>query len=75
MNPWDVLRRLYDSAIEAGVHSYCWHGITVWIGGPKGTNPILSETTFGPDDFDKVGEWMDSEARRLFPDSDYARSP
>lgn len=73
-DPWDVLRRLYASEINAGMHSDWDGGITVWIGGPHGVNPILSEATFGPDEFHRIAEWMDFEARRLFPDSDYARS-
>jgi hypothetical protein len=76
VNPWDVMRRLYDSEINAGMQSD-WHGgISVWIGGPEdtGLNPVQAKATFLSSEFDRVGEWLESEARRLYPISGFARA-
>lgn len=69
MTPWDILRRLYDSEISAGMQTDWDGGITVWIGPPGSEH----RRTFDRDEFDDVATWLDDEARRLFPDSDYAR--
>jgi hypothetical protein len=71
-----VIERLYDSGINAGLQSDWDGGITVWIGGPADTpgNACLSSRTFTRSEFADVALWLDDEARRLFPDSDYARN-
>lgn len=46
-------------------------GVTVWVGDPS--NGKLAEATFLEEEFEQVGEWLDREARKLFPDSDYAK--
>lgn len=70
MNTWDVIQRLYDSEINAGLESDWDGGITAWIG----RTPQLTARTFLRDEFDHVGAWLDDEARRLFPESKYARN-
>jgi hypothetical protein len=37
MTPWDVIEDLYDSEINVGLQADWDGGITVWIGGPRGT--------------------------------------
>jgi hypothetical protein len=76
MTPWQVIERLYDSEINTGLQSDWDGGITVWIGGPEGTpgNASMSSRTFMRTEFADIPLWLDDEARRLFPDSAYARS-
>jgi hypothetical protein len=71
-----VIERLYDSEINAGLQSVWDGGITAWIGGPADTpsNACLSSRAFARSEFADVALWLDDEARRLFPDSDYARN-
>jgi hypothetical protein len=71
MNPWRVIQHLYDSEINAGIAADWDGGLHAWIGAGQ---QRLTERTFGRDEFDQVGPWLDSEARRLFPDSSYARN-
>ena len=77
MTTWQVIEHLYDSEINTGLQSDWDGGITVWIGGPDDTpgNERLSSRTFMRDEFPDIALWLDEEARRLFPDSDYARNP
>jgi hypothetical protein len=76
MTTWQVIEHLYDSEINAGLQSDWDGGITVWIGGPSDTpgNQRLSSRTFMRSEFDDIALWLDDEARRLFPDSDYVRN-
>ena len=76
MTTWQVIEHLYDSEINAGLQSDWDGGITVWLGGPDDTpgNQCLSSRTFMRSEFADIANWLDDEARRLFPDSDYARN-
>lgn len=76
MTTWQVIEHLYDSEINAGLQSDWDGGITVWIGGPDDTpaNQRLSSRTFMRSEFADIALWLDEEARRLFPDSVYARN-
>jgi hypothetical protein len=76
MTPWHVIERLYDSEINAGLQSDWDGGISVWIGGPVDTpgNSRLISRTFMRKEFADISPWLDDEARRLFPESDYARN-
>jgi hypothetical protein len=70
MHPWHVIEALYDSEINVGI-------IMDWDGGARmsvgaGTRR-LAERTFLRDEFDEIADWLDDEARRLFPDSLYAQ--
>jgi hypothetical protein len=69
MTPWEVIERLYDSEINAGLKSDWDGGITAWIAGGH----TLAERTFLRQEFDEIADWLDREARRLFPASQYAR--
>src|SRR5688572_9001030 len=63
IDPWHVMTRLYDSEINAGLEADWDGGIKVWLQADQ----RLTERTFLRDEFDQVGAWLDSEARRLFP--------
>ena len=69
MNPWHVIQGLYESEINSGMESDWSGGITAWIaeGGTR-----MAQRTFPPDEFGEIADWLDLEARRLFPDSRYA---
>lgn len=69
MNPWHVIQGLYESEINSGMESDCSGGITAWIVA-DGTR--MAQRTFQPDEFSEIADWLDLEARRLFPDSRYA---
>lgn len=69
MNPWYVIQGLYESEINSGMEGDLDNGITAWIAGGR---ERLAQRTFPPREFGEVGDWLDHEARRLFPDSKYA---
>jgi hypothetical protein len=69
MNPWHVIQGLYESQINSGMESDWDGGITAWIA--AGGNRI-AQRTFPPNEFGEIADWLDHEARRLFPDSWYA---
>lgn len=69
----DVIARLYDSEINAGLQAEWDAGITVWLGDDYNGRQV--QATFSRDEFDRMSEWLDSEARRLFPNSVYAGGP
>jgi hypothetical protein len=70
MNPWIVLQQLYDSEINAGMESDWDGGITAWVAGGRAR---LTQHTFERREFGQIANWLDFEARRLFPESKYAR--
>lgn len=61
-SPWDILKRLYDREINAGIVSDWDGGVTVWI-----EHPTLTKATFTRGEFDHVAQWMQFEEMRLFP--------
>lgn len=70
MTPWDIMRELYASEINASVESDWDGGITAWVG-----HPTAAKRTFLKDEIDLIAHWMDDEERRLFPESAYAQAP
>jgi hypothetical protein len=70
MNAWDVLQQLYASNISGGLSAAWDGGVSAWIADGR---TRLTERTFLRDEFDQIGDWLDEEARRLFPESQYAR--
>jgi hypothetical protein len=70
MTPWQLIEQLYDSEINAGLETDWDGGITAWIG----RAPRLSERTFPRREFGEVADWLDLEARCIFPESKYART-
>jgi hypothetical protein len=71
MTPWEVITRLYDSEINAGLQADWDAGITTWIG--DDFNGRRVQATFARDEFERIAEWLDFEARRLYPDSQYTK--
>lgn len=69
LNPWDVMRRLFESEIDSSLVTDTLHQIIVTVG----AGPRFAKAAFGPEDAEGMARWMDSEARRLFPGSDYAK--
>ena len=69
MNPWHVIEQLYDSEINAVVEADWDGGVTAWIG----RGPRLSERAFPRREFGEIADWLNIEARRLFPKSKYAK--
>lgn len=74
MNSWQVITRLYESEINVGMQADWDNGIRYGSAGPDGTigNAMISHRTFDPAEFQDVATWLDDEARRLFPKSNYA---
>lgn len=68
-----VLARLYGSEINCGLKSFFDAGWNAWIG--DDANGIKAECTIPGTDFRDVAEWLDTEAKRLYPDSDYVKNP
>lgn len=65
-----ILQALHDSEINAGVQSFfdrCW---TVWIGDEM--NGRKSEATV--ETAADAAEWLQDEADRLYPDSEFAKA-
>jgi hypothetical protein len=70
MNPWEIIQALWHSEIDAGIETITNYGIEAWIIAGDGR---VSERTFPPREFGEIGAWLDYEARRLFPQSEYVR--
>jgi hypothetical protein len=71
-----VLQRLQDNKINAGLQSFCFCGLTVWIGDPitrKMIEGSLGQNESGWRKAGSLGQWLHDGALRLYPDSDYAR--
>jgi len=69
MNPWHVIQGLYESHIDSGMESDWDGGITAWI---AAEGDRITQRTFLPEEFGEIADWLDHEARRLFPESWYA---
>lgn len=72
-NPWHVIERLYDSDISAGLQTDGDGGATVWIGVSR--PQAFAWETFLRGEFEQIAGWLDTNARRLFPDTPYAQTP
>jgi hypothetical protein len=72
-NALDIMAGIYNSEINTGLQSDWEGGFRVWLG----DNWIghIVEGWFYPDEFSKIGPWLDYQTRRFFPESDYANSP
>jgi len=71
-----VLQRLHDSGINAGLQSFCWCGITAWIGDPvngKRIEGTLDDHDLGWRRPGTVARWLHATALRLYPKSAYAK--
>lgn len=70
MNLHDVMRNLYASEINCGVSSFWDGGWRVWLGDEL--NGVVAHIE-GCDTPQEAAQWLDSEARRQYPQSDYAK--
>ena len=61
-SPWEIIKRLYEREISAGIVSDLERGLMVWI-----EHQSLTQAMFAPDEFDNVAEWTLSEEQRLLP--------
>jgi len=66
-----VLKGLYASEINVILSSFWDGGYNAKIGDEM--NGIKGDSTLCLLNLDDVAEWLDTEARRLYPDSDYAK--
>lgn len=71
MNAWDVMQSLYDSEISASIE-------TDWEGGARVSvdrsfGRARQVQTFERTEFDRIGDWLHTQACQLFPDSEYAK--
>src|SRR3954452_16596111 len=66
-----VLSELYESEINCGMDTFWDAGLNVWIGDEL--NGCDSEIQFNKGEFDKAAEWLEQEALRLYPDSQFAQ--
>ena len=71
-----VLRELHDGEITAGLQTFAWGGVRVWIGDEL--NGRDAEGTLSPQDAAwaddaSIAHWLHETAIRLFPNSDYAK--
>lgn len=66
-----TIAALYASEINCGLQTMWDAGITVWIG--DAINGRASQAEFAADQMDQVADWLGREARRLYPQSQYAQ--
>lgn len=71
MNLTEVLKALYASEINAGVQTFYDSGWDVWIGDVA--NGIRSRASCNTADV--AAAWLDQEARKRYPKSEYAKQP
>jgi hypothetical protein len=72
MDLLDTIRRLCASEINCGLETRWDAGLLVWIG--DGVNGRRAQAEFQLEHLDDAARWLDSQARRLFPSSDYTRA-
>jgi hypothetical protein len=70
-----VLREMHDGEINAGLQTFAWGGVRVWIGDEL--NGRAAEGTLTPQespsgDDDAIAHWLHETAVRLYPNSEYA---
>jgi hypothetical protein len=69
-----VLQRLHDSKINAGLQSFCFTGLTAWIGDPETGQAVEADLDTKSDAWHRVGsvgQWLHDTALGLYPDSEY----
>ena len=72
----EVLKRLHDSEINAGLQTFFADGLRAWIGDPL--NGIEASAKVHSDDIawrteGSIARWLHEAALSLYPTSDYAR--
>jgi hypothetical protein len=72
MNPWDIIKQLYDSEISASIETDWDDGARVSV--VRSFGRAKQVKVFARSEFDEIAAWMDAQACKLFPDSAYAKS-
>jgi len=65
MNIEQAIFRLYESEINCGMGSFWDGGVTAWIGDEFNGRKV--EQNFDPENINKIGAWMISEAKKIYP--------
>jgi hypothetical protein len=73
LNALDIIGRVYDSEINLGMQSDWQGGFRVWLGDDWLGHIV--EGWFDPEEFNKIGPWLDYQTRRFYPESDYSNAP
>ena len=67
----EVMRKLYASEINCGIQMFYDGGVEVWLGDDR--NGIHARGFLDIEDLDQAAQWLDEQARKHYPDSQYAR--
>jgi hypothetical protein len=67
----EVMRALHASEIHSGMASQRCVDFRVWLGDER--SGIRAVRQFAPDKFDEAATWLADEARKHFPESEFAR--
>ena len=70
MNLLKVMTNLYASEISCGIQSDWDGGVRVWLG--HGASDGHREHWFAIGEYDAMADWLDGQARRHYPESEYA---
>jgi hypothetical protein len=65
-----TIQQLYDIGIECGLETAQDAGIAAWVG--NSYSGRVSERWFLWEEVQEVAQWLDAEARRLYPASNLA---
>jgi hypothetical protein len=73
----EVLKRLHDSEINAGIQTFFDGGLRAWIGDPL--NGRVASAAVSRDDVawgidGSIARWLHEAALALYPDSHYAKA-
>ena len=67
-----LMAALYKSEINSGLQYFYDGGVTLWLGGYSPSHAEES-VDFAVGEEDQAARWLDTKARRLFPESRYAK--
>lgn len=70
----DTIAALHASEINSGLQTSSGAGVTVWLGPDARDDRIVAQKEFAISDLREAASWLDQQARKLYPDSDYAKS-
>jgi hypothetical protein len=71
-----VQKALHDSDINSGSQTFAWCGMRVWLGDPLNGFKASASVNPGGDNWaseSAAANWLHETARRLYPESKYAR--
>jgi hypothetical protein len=69
--PWDVMQELREEGLGSGLEIVWDSGIRAWLRKPDADDMSLTERDelqqwFGPAEFEKISEWLESQAAATF---------